>query len=150
MAKENWLRSLSAELANEGGYSADPRDPGTWTGGKRGAGVLKVTYYPIGRSGVAQYRRATTLEGLTGGFTNIAGSIGAGQISDRKHHYCSISAARIPFAVEEGYYYQFSLGLSSHTDAGTMSGVDGAAELDPTGGVNSIQVEYEPGATIEA
>ena len=43
MAKENWGRSLSAVLANEGGYSADPRDPGNWTGGKRGAGVLKGT-----------------------------------------------------------------------------------------------------------
>lgn len=108
------------------------------------------TYYPIGISGVAKYRRATTQAGLSGGFSNIAGSIGAGQISDRKHHYCSIAAARVPFAVEAGYYYQFSLGLSSHTDAGTMAGVDGAAELDPTGGVNSIQLEYEPGATLEA
>lgn len=43
MAKDNWGRSLSAVLANEGGYSNDPRDPGNWTGGKPGAGVLKGT-----------------------------------------------------------------------------------------------------------
>lgn len=43
MAKNNWPRSLSAVLANEGGYSSDPRDPGNWTSGKRGAGVLKGT-----------------------------------------------------------------------------------------------------------
>lgn len=43
MAKDNWGRSLAAVLANEGGYSSDPRDPGNWTGGKRGAGVLKGT-----------------------------------------------------------------------------------------------------------
>ena len=42
MAKDNWGRSLSAVLANEGDYSSDPRDPGNWTGGKRGAGVLEI------------------------------------------------------------------------------------------------------------
>lgn len=31
----------------EGGYSTDPRDPGNWTGGKRGTGVLKGTKYGI-------------------------------------------------------------------------------------------------------
>lgn len=31
----------------EGGYSTDPDDPGNWTGGKRGAGVLKGTKHGI-------------------------------------------------------------------------------------------------------
>lgn len=43
MAKSNWPASLGAVLVNEGGYSTDPRDPGNWTGGKRGVGVLKGT-----------------------------------------------------------------------------------------------------------
>lgn len=31
----------------EGGYSSDPGDPGNWTGGKPGVGVLKGTKYGI-------------------------------------------------------------------------------------------------------
>lgn len=34
-------------VSHEGSYSADPRDPGNWTGGKPGVGVLKGTKYGI-------------------------------------------------------------------------------------------------------
>ena len=34
-------------IGHEGGYSADRRDPGNWTGGKVGVGVLKGTKYGI-------------------------------------------------------------------------------------------------------
>jgi lysozyme family protein len=43
MAKGNFQPALKDVLVHEGGYTADPRDPGNWTGGKRGAGVLKGT-----------------------------------------------------------------------------------------------------------
>lgn len=35
-------------IGHEGGYSDDPTDNGNWTGGKRGAGLLKGTKYGIG------------------------------------------------------------------------------------------------------
>lgn len=34
-------------LEHEGGYGADPRDPGNWTGGKEGQGELRGTKYGI-------------------------------------------------------------------------------------------------------
>lgn len=34
-------------IGHEGGYSDDPADNGNWTGGKRGAGLLKGTKYGI-------------------------------------------------------------------------------------------------------
>jgi lysozyme family protein len=34
-------------LPIEGGYSNDPNDPGNWTGGRKGVGVLKGTKYGI-------------------------------------------------------------------------------------------------------
>jgi lysozyme family protein len=34
-------------IGHEGGYSDNPDDPGNWTGGKRGAGLLKGTKYGI-------------------------------------------------------------------------------------------------------
>ena len=34
-------------IGHEGGYSTDRRDPGNWTGGKVGVGVLKGTKYGI-------------------------------------------------------------------------------------------------------
>lgn len=43
MAKGNFQPALADVLVHEGGYTADPRDPGNWTGGKRGVGVLKGT-----------------------------------------------------------------------------------------------------------
>lgn len=43
MAKGNFAPALADVLVHEGGYTADPRDPGNWTGGKRGVGVLKGT-----------------------------------------------------------------------------------------------------------
>lgn len=41
--RENFDGSLSFTLGFEGGYSSDRRDPGNWTGGKVGKGVLKGT-----------------------------------------------------------------------------------------------------------
>ena len=43
MAEGNFAPALADVLVHEGGYTADPRDPGNWTGGKRGVGVLKGT-----------------------------------------------------------------------------------------------------------
>ncbi len=43
MAKGNFQPALADVLVHEGGYTADPRDPGNWTGGKRGVGLLKGT-----------------------------------------------------------------------------------------------------------
>jgi lysozyme family protein len=34
-------------ISHEGGYTDDPRDPGNWTGGKPGVGLLKGTKYGI-------------------------------------------------------------------------------------------------------
>lgn len=43
MAKGNFPACLADVLVHEGGYTADRRDPGNWTGGKVGQGVLKGT-----------------------------------------------------------------------------------------------------------
>lgn len=34
-------------IGHEGGFSNDPRDPGNWTGGRQGVGVLKGTKFGI-------------------------------------------------------------------------------------------------------
>lgn len=41
---DDWFAQL---MEHEGGYSDDPRDPGNWTGGAQGVGVLKGTKYGI-------------------------------------------------------------------------------------------------------
>lgn len=41
--RENFDGSLNFTLGFEGGYSSDRRDPGNWTGGRVGKGVLKGT-----------------------------------------------------------------------------------------------------------
>lgn len=43
MAKENFAACLADVLKHEGGYTADRRDPGNWTGGKVGSGTLRGT-----------------------------------------------------------------------------------------------------------
>lgn len=43
MAKGNFPACLADVLVHEGGYTADRRDPGNWTGGKVGVGELKGT-----------------------------------------------------------------------------------------------------------
>ncbi len=43
MAKGNFPPALADVLVHEGGYTADRRDPGNWTGGKVGRGELKGT-----------------------------------------------------------------------------------------------------------
>lgn len=47
MAADNFEYVITLLLASEGGYSDDPDDPGNWTGGKKGKGVLKGTKYGI-------------------------------------------------------------------------------------------------------
>lgn len=47
MAKGNLRACLNFMLPHEGGYTNDRRDPGNWTGGKVGKGVLKGTKYGI-------------------------------------------------------------------------------------------------------
>lgn len=34
-------------ISHEGGFSDDPRDPGNWTGGRQGAGLLKGTKFGL-------------------------------------------------------------------------------------------------------
>lgn len=43
MAKGNFPACLADVLVHEGGYTADRRDPGNWTGGKVGVGELRGT-----------------------------------------------------------------------------------------------------------
>lgn len=50
MALPVFLACLAVTLGFEGGYSTDPRDPGNWTGGKVGKGILKGTKEGIAAS----------------------------------------------------------------------------------------------------
>lgn len=50
MAKGNLAKCLPITLAHEGGMSMVRADPGNWTGGKVGVGVLKGTKYGIAAS----------------------------------------------------------------------------------------------------
>lgn len=45
--RKNLERSLVEIFGHEGGYGADPRDPGNWTGGARNKGELLGTKYGI-------------------------------------------------------------------------------------------------------
>lgn len=45
--RENFPRALTHVFGSEGGLSMDRNDPGNWTGGKVGNGVLKGTKYGI-------------------------------------------------------------------------------------------------------
>lgn len=47
MAKGNFPACHGVTLAYEGGFTNDRRDPGNWTGGKVGVGVLKGTKYGV-------------------------------------------------------------------------------------------------------
>lgn len=47
MAKGNFEACATVTLAYEGGFTIDKRDPGNWTGGKVGKGVLKGTNFGI-------------------------------------------------------------------------------------------------------
>ncbi|MBB3656455.1 lysozyme family protein [Rhizobium sp. BK650] len=47
MTSANFPECLSITLASEGGLSTDRNDPGNWTGGKIGKGILKGTKYGI-------------------------------------------------------------------------------------------------------
>jgi|BEDMetMinimDraft_2_1075160.scaffolds.fasta_scaffold00285_3 lysozyme family protein len=44
---EPFARALAFVLAEEGGFQADPADPGNWTGGAVGAGELRGTKWGI-------------------------------------------------------------------------------------------------------
>lgn len=47
MYSGEYLKAFDRIIGHEGGFQADPRDRGNWTGGKVGAGVLKGTKYGI-------------------------------------------------------------------------------------------------------
>ena len=47
MEKSKFDQAFSIVLADEGGYSSNPNDPGNWTGGRIHAGYLKGTKYGI-------------------------------------------------------------------------------------------------------
>lgn len=134
-AMTNWAVDFSHRGINAGSsYDASHMPPGS--------------NYPIGIAGWVVYRRATTEAGLTGSFSFINSSLAAGQLMNRQHHYQTLQASRIPFTVEGGYWYQFSMFITAHTDAGSMSGVDGAAEMTTGGAKNFLEVEYLPGAVF--
>lgn len=40
-------QAFKALIGHEGGFTIDPKDPGNWTGGKQGSGILKGTKYGI-------------------------------------------------------------------------------------------------------
>lgn len=50
MTAKNLDASLAQIFGHEGGYSADRRDPGNWTGGRVGRGTLKGTKFGIAAS----------------------------------------------------------------------------------------------------
>lgn len=54
-------------LPHEGGFTADRRDPGNWTGGKVGKGLLLGTKYGIAANtyGLELLRQGKTIKGLT-------------------------------------------------------------------------------------
>lgn len=109
------------------------------------------SYYAIGIGIVGYYRSGATVSAINAaGFTNVPNATGAGQIESRAHHYTTCHFIRVPFQVTGGTYYDFSIAATAHTDAGSMNGVDGAAELTTGGGTNRLIIEYEPGVlTIE-
>lgn len=43
MSRSNFTPSMGIVLQHEGGFTDDRRDPGNWTGGKVGKGVLLGT-----------------------------------------------------------------------------------------------------------
>jgi lysozyme family protein len=43
----NFDKAFSRLVSHEGGFTEDPKDPGNWTGGKVGVGVLKGTKFGI-------------------------------------------------------------------------------------------------------
>lgn len=43
----NFEKAFERLIGHEGGYSTDRNDPGNWTGGKVGSGILKGTKYGI-------------------------------------------------------------------------------------------------------
>lgn len=45
--KDHFPTFIERLLSHEGGYSADPEDPGNWTGGAKGVGTLKGTKFGI-------------------------------------------------------------------------------------------------------
>lgn len=101
--------------------------------------------YPIGISGQVCWRRAATEAGLSGSFANfITTTIGANNIRDRTNqHYETIGASGVPWAVEGGYWYEFSLWLSGHS--AVAPGVNGIARITPNGGENYLAITYWPG-----
>lgn len=64
--KTNFDNALMKVLNIEGGYSIDPYDPGNWTGGRVGKGILKGTKYGISAASYPSLDiRNLTLEAAT-------------------------------------------------------------------------------------
>lgn len=105
--------------------------------------------YPIGLGARPMYRRAVLEGDLSGSMSYIDAGLAAGQLMDwSMHRFYTLEAARVPFPVEGGYWYEFSLSGGSHTSAGSRNNQDGSAEVAPSGN-NYLMLEYEPGATLE-
>lgn len=47
MAGPSFEECFDRLIGHEGGFSLDPNDPGNWTGGRKGSGLLKGTKYGI-------------------------------------------------------------------------------------------------------
>jgi lysozyme family protein len=84
----NFDRALALVVGVEGGFSKDPTDPGNWTGGKPGAGVLKGTKRGIS---AAQYPNLD-IENLTD--EQIAGIYEADYWNE-----CACDSLPLPLAV---------------------------------------------------
>lgn len=50
MAQDLFNRCFAIVVGTEGGFTDDPQDPGAWTGGEIGAGLLKGTNFGISAS----------------------------------------------------------------------------------------------------
>lgn len=114
------------------------------------SGAPYFQQYQVGLSARVRWRNADTEAGLTGAFSDVPNSTAGGQVYDLRHHYTTIARANVPFAVLGGKWYTFTIAASSHTDAGSMDGVDGACQLTVGGGTQHLIIQYHPGKTIGA
>jgi lysozyme family protein len=63
---DNFARCLAFTLRAEGGFTNNPADPGNWTGGKIGAGVLRGTNFGISAAAYPQLDIANLTEAAAG------------------------------------------------------------------------------------
>lgn len=106
--------------------------------------------YPVGTGCRIAIRQAASQAGLSSASPSfIPYALGAGNIT-YSGHYLTVACAGVPFAINAAKYVRIEAWFTAHTDAGTMNGADGAAELN--GGAmsdyNNITIEFEPDMTL--